>query len=146
MNETPPRLQLFRIGNTSYGLEIGSIQDVVDDPPLYSVPQTGPFLLGVINLHGQVLPVIDLPGLLGVDVPPRDQRLVVLTPELHSLALAVSGLGRIATFAPGELRQPTAAERVNAIAGVVALAGSQEAVNLLDASAVVERLTTIYAA
>lgn len=141
-----PQLQLFRIGNSSYGLEIGSIQDVVDDPPLYSVPQTGPFLLGVINLHGQVLPVIDLPGLLGVDDPPRDPKLVVLGHEFHSLALAVSGFGRIVAFESEALRLPTADEQANAIAGVVAIAGREEAVNLLNAAAVVERLKTIYAA
>jgi purine-binding chemotaxis protein CheW len=141
-----PRILLLRIDGATYGLEIESIQELVDNPPWYSVPQTGAFLLGVINLRGQVLPVIDLPGLLGMTAGPRDQRLVVLSPEFHRLALTVSGIGRIAICEAAELHQPTADQRARAVAGVVEIGGLEGRVNLLDAGAVVERLKTIYAA
>lgn len=140
-----PRMLLFRIGSEQYGLEIEAIREVADDPPLCRVPQTGAFLLGAVNLHGRVLPVIDLPALLDVAAPPRDRRLVVLGPEFHSLALAVSGVGRIAAFEAADLRLPSADERLHAIAGVVETGDPGERVNLLDAGAVVERLEIIYA-
>ncbi|MCM2264170.1 MAG: chemotaxis protein CheW [Desulfuromonadales bacterium] len=141
-----PRMLLFRVGAEQYGLEIEAIQEVADDPPLYSVPQAGAFLLGAVNLHGRVLPVIDLPALLAVAAGPRDQRLVVLGPECHSLVLAVSGVGRIAAFEAADLRLPSADERLKVIAGVVEIGDQNEKVNLLDAGAVVERLEIIYAA
>ncbi|NJC88718.1 MAG: hypothetical protein FIB02_09350 [Desulfuromonas sp.] len=141
-----PRMLLFRVGPDQYGLEIEALQEVADDPPLYRVPQAGAFLLGAINLHGRVLPVIDLAALLDVAALGRDQRLVVLGPEFHSLALAVSGVGRIAAFEAADLRLPSADERLKAIAGVIAIGEQGERVNLLDAGAVVERLEIIYAA
>ena len=141
-----PRMLLFRVGGEQYGLEIEAIQEVADDPPLYGVPQTGAFLLGAINLRGRVLPVIDLPALLDVAAAPRDQRLVVLGPEFSSLALAVSGVGRIAAFEAADLRLPSADERLKAIAGVIETGDQRERINLLDAGAVVERLEIIYAA
>jgi len=141
-----PRMLLFRVGFDQYGLEIEAIQEVADDPPLYCVPQTSAYLLGAVNLHGRVLPVIDLPALLDLAEAPRDQRLVVLGPEFHSLALAVSGVGRIAAFEAADLRLPSADERLKAIAGVIETGEQRERVNLLDAGAVVERLEIIYAA
>jgi purine-binding chemotaxis protein CheW len=139
-----PRMLLFRVGCEQYGLEIGSIQEIADDPPLHGVPQCGAFLLGAINLHGRVLPVIDLPALLGMSGASRDSRLVVLAPEFHGLALAVSGIGRILPFDAADLQLPPGDGAFRAIAGV--LATSAQPVSLLDVGAVVEHLETIYAA
>lgn len=139
-----PRMLLFQVGGEQYGLEIESIQEVADDPPLHGVPQRGAFLLGAINLHGRVLPVIDLPALLGMAGAPLDPRLLVLTSEFHGLALAVSGIGRMQLFDAVDLQLPAADESLRAVAGVVATAA--QPVYLLDVGAVVERLETIYAA
>jgi purine-binding chemotaxis protein CheW len=139
-----PRMLLFQVGCEQYGLEIEAIQEVADDPPLHGVPQRGAFLLGAVNLHGRVLPVIDLPALLGMAGAPHDPRLVVLTPEYHGLALAVSGVGRMLSFEADDLQLPPGDESFRAIAGVVATAA--QPVYLLDVGAVVERLETIYAA
>ena len=137
-----PRMLLFQVGSEQYGLEIEAIQEVADDPPLYAVPQRGAFLLGAVNLHGRVLPVIDLPALLGMAGVPRDPRLVVLTPEYHGLALAVSGIGRMLPFDAADLQLPLGDESFRAIAGVVTTAA--QPVYLLDVGAIVERLETIY--
>jgi purine-binding chemotaxis protein CheW len=135
---------LFRVGGAQYGLEIEAIQEVADDPPLCGIPQGGPFLLGAVNLHGRVLPVIDLPALLGMAGAPRDPRLLVLTGEFHGLALAVSGIGRMLPFDAADLQLPPGEERFTAIAGVIETNG--QSVFLLDVAAIVERLETIYAA
>ncbi len=138
-----PRMLLFQVGGEQYGLEIEAIQEVADDPPLHDVPQRGAFLLGAVNLHGRVLPVIDLPALLGMAGAPRDPRLLVLTPKYHGLALAVSGIGRMLPFDVADLQLPLGDEGFRAIAGVVATAA--QPVYLLDVGAIVERLETIYA-
>jgi purine-binding chemotaxis protein CheW len=136
---------LFRVGSEQYGLGIEAIQEVADDPPLYAVPHHGSCLLGAINLHGRILPVIDLPALLGMaGAPPRDPRLVILAPEFHGLALAVSGVGRILPYEAADLQLPPGGESSRAVAGVLEIA--TQPVYLLDIGAVVERLETIYAA
>lgn len=141
-----PRIQLFRIGGTTYGLDAESIRELVDHPQIYRIPGPGTFLLGAINLHGQVLPVIDLPGLLGIDDLPPGQQLVVLSSQFHNLALAVSALGRTDGYHDEAAPLPTAEERMNTVGGAGEGAELPERVNLLDAGAIVERLKTIYAA
>jgi purine-binding chemotaxis protein CheW len=135
-----PLLLLFRVGALDYGLEIEAIQEVADQPPHYPVPAACPPLLGAVNLHGQVLPVIDLPALLGVKADALDQRLVVLA-DPHPLALAVSMVGRIVPFDREEL----AAAGASAPAAAGTLAIDDRPVNLLDADAVIERLEFIFA-
>jgi purine-binding chemotaxis protein CheW len=136
-------LLLLQIGGEHYGLKLKALQEVADGPRVYSVPQGGEFLLGTINLHGRILPVIDLPALLGFAGAPRDQRLVVLSPEFHSLALAVSEVGRIVPFDAVDLQPTAAASELPAVTGVVEIAA--QPVNLLDAGAIVKQLQNLYA-
>ncbi len=50
----------FRLGEEVFGLDIGQVREVLDVTPLTRVPQTPPFMRGVINLRGSVVPVVDL--------------------------------------------------------------------------------------
>lgn len=43
-----------------YGIPITAVREIVRVPALTEVPRSGPDLLGVINLRGEVLPVYDL--------------------------------------------------------------------------------------
>lgn len=62
-NETSiERLQIlsFVLDGDSFGTEISCIQEVLEYRKITAVPRTPEFMLGVINLRGQVVPVIDL--------------------------------------------------------------------------------------
>jgi chemotaxis signal transduction protein len=137
-------LLLFDIGGEQYGLELKALQEVADDPPMHFVPGGGDFVAGVINLHGRILPVIDLRVLFGCADGGRDPRLLVLTPEFRNLALAVSGVGRIVPFAAEDLQLPPAGLALPAVTGVIEIAAQR--VHLLDVGAVIERLQKRYAA
>lgn len=138
-----PRMLLFTVGHGHYGLELEALQEVADDPLRHYVPGTGNVLAGAVNVHGRILPVIDLPLLLGAADAVRDQRLVVLGPQFHGLALVVSAVGRIVPFEAENLELPVGDEGGGLVAGVVEVDSLR--INLLDPGAVVERLETIYA-
>ncbi len=54
------QLVVFGVGKELYGVGIGSVQEIVRVPDITEVPDAPPFLEGVINLRGKVIPVIDL--------------------------------------------------------------------------------------
>ena len=137
-------LLLFAVGREQYGLELKALQEVAEDPALHFVPGGGDILAGAVNLHGRILPVIDLAALFGMAADHRDPRLLVLTPEFRSLALAVTGVGRIVSFAPEDLQLPPIDLALPAVAGIVELAA--QPVHLLDTLAVIERLQAFYTA
>jgi len=50
----------FALGNEEYGLEILKVREIIGYMDITAVPQMPSYIRGVINLRGQVIPVIDL--------------------------------------------------------------------------------------
>ncbi len=50
----------FALANEEYGLEILKVREIIGYIEVTAVPQTPRYVKGVINLRGQVIPVIDL--------------------------------------------------------------------------------------
>jgi len=66
---------IFRLGAEEFGVPIMSVQEIVRVPDtLTRVPRTPPFVEGVINLRGTVLPVIDQRSRLGLPLIERNDR------------------------------------------------------------------------
>lgn len=56
----------FFLNNTRFGIEIEDVQEIIRQYPLTPVPLATPDICGLMNLRGQVIPVIDLPCRLGL--------------------------------------------------------------------------------
>ncbi len=54
------QLACFRIGSEMYALDIMRIKEIIRPQRLTAVPKAPPFIEGVINLRGAVVPVVDL--------------------------------------------------------------------------------------
>ena len=50
----------FRLANEEYGVDILSVQEIRGWNGATSLPESPPYLLGVINLRGSVVPIVDL--------------------------------------------------------------------------------------
>ena len=126
---------IFGLGEEWYGLEIHKVQEVVAAPVHHYIPRAPAALLGAINFHGSILPVLDLTRWLGFPPAQKDARVIVLTAEQCRLALAVDRVRRIVPLDEGALIPYQAQEgEENFIRAVLGHQG--EMINLLD----VERL------
>ncbi|MGA1598610.1 MAG: chemotaxis protein CheW [bacterium] len=54
------KMLTFMLGAQEYGIKILEAREVVGLMPIDPVPHTPPFMKGVINLRGKIIPVIDL--------------------------------------------------------------------------------------
>ena len=80
-----------------YGVRIGALGILVPDgvfsevtvsKPIYSLPNTQPWLPGVVNDHGDVIPVYDLYELFGVDVSSSGKNILLMVDRReHAVAL-----------------------------------------------------------
>ena len=50
----------FKLGNEVFALEIVKVREVLDVTTVTKVPRTPDFMIGVINLRGSVVPVVDM--------------------------------------------------------------------------------------
>jgi purine-binding chemotaxis protein CheW len=73
---------LFLLADRSFGLRTAQVLEMVNVPEISELPDHPPFIRGVINLRGQVMPVVDLRMRLGME------RLGKQTEELVELLTA----------------------------------------------------------
>lgn len=57
----------FALGPEEYGLEILKVREIIGYMSITAVPQMPDYVKGVINLRGQVIPVIDLRAKFGME-------------------------------------------------------------------------------
>jgi len=50
----------FKLGEEVFALDISKVREVLDFTTITKVPKTPEFMLGVINLRGSVVPVVDM--------------------------------------------------------------------------------------
>jgi purine-binding chemotaxis protein CheW len=50
----------FKLDSETFALDISKVREVLDFTTITKVPQTQDFMLGVINLRGSVVPVVDM--------------------------------------------------------------------------------------
>lgn len=71
----------YDLGERVYASELLSVKEIVLKEELRSIPGAQPWLLGVMALRGQLLPVIDL-GLRLQGKPSQGEKVLVLDSEL----------------------------------------------------------------
>ena len=65
--EHPPKLVCFALGEQIFALPIDAVQEAVELRPITPVFLVPPFIRGIMNLRGEVVAVIDLLLLLGLE-------------------------------------------------------------------------------
>ena len=56
----------FALGGEEYGVEILKVQEIRGYAPITPIPNTPPHVMGVMNLRGAIIPVVDLRRTLGM--------------------------------------------------------------------------------
>jgi len=107
-NERTSRWLRLRCGAQAYALELLKVQEVVLPVPLLGLRGTGPSMLGIMNLRGQVVPVIDLG--LHLDLTPivedSQTRIVVLEENGEVLGLRVSAVEDVTNLTESQIEPP----------------------------------------
>lgn len=90
----------FALASERYAFESSMVREVIPISELTPVPCTPPFVLGIINLRGQILSVIDIKRLFGLPEKGITQlnKVIVLSSEdmeFGVLADEVAGSGRV---------------------------------------------------
>lgn len=60
LTELAGKYLTFLLGEEGYGLEILKVQEIIGMQEITKIPRTPPYVKGVLNLRGKVIPVVDL--------------------------------------------------------------------------------------
>lgn len=73
----------FALGSEEYGLEILKVREIIGYMEITAVPQTPSYVKGVINLRGQVIPVVDLRAKFGMETAEVTDETCIIVVEIH---------------------------------------------------------------
>jgi purine-binding chemotaxis protein CheW len=101
---------VFRLEGQLYGAEITVVREVSYLSPITRLPNTPSFVEGVIDLRGEVMPVIDIRKRLAL--PPREAdgetRTLILNVGSMTAALVVDGVDQVLTLHDDQITPPDA--------------------------------------
>jgi purine-binding chemotaxis protein CheW len=128
---------VFRLGEDEFGLPIEAVDEVGEVPAkITRLPKTPKFLEGVVNLRGDVLPVIDQRRRFDMAAAerPERRRLVVVRTERHRAGLIVDGVSDVLRVANGSVEaSPDLTEQIaRLVRGVINLEAARRLVLVLD--------------
>ncbi len=98
----------FRLGDDLFAIDIMRIKEIIRPQKLSSLPKAPPFVEGVINLRGTVIPVIDLRKRF--DMPEREEslpiRLLIVAVTGQLLGLVVDDVTEVVTVPVKDIKPP----------------------------------------
>ncbi len=98
----------FRVAGQDFSADIMSVREIRSWTAATPLPHSQPFVRGVINLRGTVLPVVDLAQRLGLPCAQNSDRNVIIVVEINEapLGLLVEAVSDILTVESKELTPP----------------------------------------
>jgi len=101
------QLVVFELGDESYGVDISRVQDINRMQEITEIPHAPESVVGVINLRGRVIPVIDLRKRFGLPeaVHTKDTRIVVVHLEGNLIGVIVDAVSQVLRI-PADIVEP----------------------------------------
>ena len=87
----------FYVAGQLFGVRVEEVQEIIRDQATTRVPLAPPMVAGLINLRGQIVPIIDLRRCLGLGALHADAQLthLVLTTDAGAVSLRVDEIGDV---------------------------------------------------
>ena len=83
---------VFRIGEEHIGIDINKVREVTESTEPVAVPGTPNFLLGLVNVRGEIIPVVSLKKRLGLKGEERGNVLLIIEEKGRLAGLKVDEL------------------------------------------------------
>jgi purine-binding chemotaxis protein CheW len=111
-NDAPDAAQFltFVCAGEEYGVDILCVQEIKGWDGVTRVPYTPPYLLGVMNLRGVIVPVIDLRTRFGVQQRAPDSSTVVIVVRVRAetgektAGIVVDAVSEVYSVTPGNIK------------------------------------------
>ena len=93
------QLVVFRLGEDYFAMPIANVNEIIRLQKITPVPKAPPFVEGVTNLRGRVIPVIDLRKRFGVASQAAGQfsRIIVVEQDARLLGMMVDAVDEVLT-------------------------------------------------
>ena len=104
----------FSLAGEEYAIGILRVREILEYDTVTTVPQTPPWIRGVINLRGSVVPVVDLAVKFGLPATPLTKRtcIVIVEVDLEGtqtvMGVMADAVSQVMDLAPQDIEAPPA--------------------------------------
>jgi len=101
------QLVSFKVGDAEFGVDILRVQEINKMMELTIVPNTPEFVVGVVNLRGRIIPILNLRTRLGLPVKEYDleTRIIVVEMEDRTIGFIVDEVKEVLRI-PKNITEP----------------------------------------
>ncbi len=107
LNQNDPVMQwvTFYLGDEKYGINVMQVQEVLRVTEIAPVPGAPSYVLGIINLRGNVVTVIDTRNRFGLSSKETDDssRVVIIETESHIIGILVDSVAEVVELKGSEI-------------------------------------------
>ena len=104
------KMVTFSLANKDYAINIMQVKEIAKAGNFTYVPNTSPFVLGVYNLRGDIIPVIDLRIFFNIPVKLRKkdqiESMVIITVEEQTFGVVVDSIDKVVGISSSSIQPP----------------------------------------
>ncbi len=102
------QLVIFELGNEQFGIEIADVEGIVKMQEITKIPYSPPYMEGITNLRGAVLPVICLKKRFGLpsEEVTRETRIITVSMDGVKMGMIVSAVTEVLTIDDSVIELP----------------------------------------
>ena len=83
------QLVTFKLGEEEFGFDIFKVKEINKMMPITKVPNSPEYVEGVVNLRGNITPIINLRARLGLELVETDAKTSIIVVELNEKAVGL---------------------------------------------------------
>jgi purine-binding chemotaxis protein CheW len=121
-------LMAFRVGAQEFCIDIQSVREIRGWSAATALPKTPGYVLGVINLRGSILPIIDLSARFGLGPTTPTGRHVIMVVQIgsRSVGLLVDAVSEIVVLNADLIQPPPALDSEDMVALIIGIVAHQD--------------------
>ena len=104
------KMVAFSLAGKDYAIDILKVKEIAKAGRFTYVPNTSPFVLGVYNLRGEIILIIDLRLFFNIDVPPRTgneiENMIIVTVEEQIFGVVVDAIDKVVGIQKSTIQPP----------------------------------------
>ncbi|RCX15536.1 purine-binding chemotaxis protein CheW [Anaerobacterium chartisolvens] len=100
---------VFKLGQDEYGVDIQKVTTIEQVKPIARVPRTPDYIKGVLNLRGDIIPIMDLRKRFNLPVEPdtEDTRIIIIKIEEISIGIIVDSVAEVMNLTEADIENVT---------------------------------------
>ena len=104
----------FFLADEEYGINIQRVKEIIEYTTVTKVPKVPEWIRGVINLRGNVVPVVDLTVRFGLDARPVTKTTCIVIVEVQQesertvMGVIADAVNQVIDLAPKDIEEPPA--------------------------------------